>query len=174
MHFIRAFLYTTVYLLIRLFDQAFIYFLFCWHNDSFGYSFSGAHLFIQSFIHPLIQCINFLCISLAHSLTKSLTQTFSFFSEQMVDRKRDSPLLMYSVTVTHGRGSPCDAHDVLIYDETKNLDVHRSSVVPRSNVLVRYPSVYTFVLTYKIPVVKGKLAAGLCMYFTNTYHTSLC
>lgn len=80
----------------------------------------------------------------------------------MFDQERDSPVFQYNVTVTHKRGSPCDAHDIIITDNTKNIVVDRLSVVPKSDVLVTYPTVNAYVLTYRIPILKGKLTLGSC------------
>ncbi|XP_031561262.1 uncharacterized protein LOC116297218 [Actinia tenebrosa] len=77
-------------------------------------------------------------------------------SVQVNDSERDSPLLFYNVTVTHSQYSQFDAHDLVIQDNTKNMNIQRSSVLPINNVFVSYPDVHT----YNIRLVISKLAVG--------------
>ncbi|XP_048585392.1 uncharacterized protein LOC116615488 [Nematostella vectensis] len=75
---------------------------------------------------------------------------------QPVDVDRDSPLLMYNVTVTHAPGSRYDAYDVDVRDMTKNMELVRASVRPVSGVMVTYPETYTYYVTLTVP----RLAIG--------------
>lgn len=85
-----------------------------------------------------------------------LTSYFVYF-HQIFNQELESPVFQYDVTVSHKTGSPCDAHDVIIVDDTKNVDVDRSSVDPRSDVVITYPTVNIYKLVYKIPKLKGEL-----------------